>query len=188
MNEAISAVGNGKALRAQNVRTRWIVTVARTVLRQKPDWPWWEHAACAGAGTRDGDPFFPMSPNGERSSGDSFDSGRRWCARCPVISPCLAAALSEEASRAGLAFGLRGGVDPADRTLARAYNRGTQPGWFISSKARVPGLTISAAGVGLAAHLLHLTGQADRSCRWCLQLDYAGRHESTRAQQTNSAM
>ncbi len=70
---------------------------------------WRDWAACRGA---DLDLFFP-------GRGESAESARRVCARCPVREPCLDYAL-----RHGITHGIWGGLAERDRRALRSRRAG----------------------------------------------------------------
>lgn len=79
---------------------------AVTVMRRH----WRDDAACQGLPL---EWFFPEKPNGE----ESYERGKRVCAKCTVREQCLA--LVEDFVATGDRYGLFGGLTPAERRFAR---------------------------------------------------------------------
>lgn len=77
------------------------------------DRDWRDRAAC-----RDEDPelFFPTGTTGPALQ--QIDAAKAICARCPVLSECLAFALET-----GQDYGIWGGLTPEERRALRRRNR-----------------------------------------------------------------
>lgn len=71
----------------------------------EPDWR--RSASCLGT---DPGVFFP-----ERGGYDSYGRARRICSECPVVEPCLEAALVGEQGDSGRRAGMFGGLTPDER-------------------------------------------------------------------------
>ena len=59
----------------------------------------------------------------DAESGPKARQAKRYCLRCPVQSPCLEAALAEEVGDSNRRAGIRGGLNPKERTSVAQRRR-----------------------------------------------------------------
>lgn len=93
---------------------------------------WREHAACLDEDT---ELFFPLGKVGSKAYEAAAAEAKAICQRCDSIADCL-----EDVLRTGDSFGIRGGLDPDERSAQ-----------FPTPKKRSPAYPCAVCGVGMGA-------------------------------------